>query len=682
MLKKKKSWGASVAIIALLLLFVSILWHAPNSMTVTAAKKPVEPLPTVGSMKNLKSLLAEYEKSMGINSDQMLRNKEKLIMEDMAIAPPLAQNEVAGAAGSGNKAQNFKAGLSSNRTSADYSATNVQVQGVDEADIVKTDGNYIYQVNRQEVVVIKAIPAGQMQVVSRIKLDSPGFTPRELFLDSKHLVVIGDTYSEVYAQPMPRTESKIRIYPPPTPRESGVLALLYDISDKKQIKKCRELELEGNYLSSRKIGSNLYLVSNRHLNWYQIQEDENRLLPSYRDTAVSDDFKQIDCAKINYFPGEIYPAYILIAAVDIERNDPAQLKTCLGNGENIYASASNLYIAVSRQEPFRPLLRDSQFPTPAEDAKTKVYRFGLLAGKVEYKGKGEVPGIILNQFSMDEDKSYFRIATTTGEIWREDENTSKNNIYVLDREMNIAGKLEGVAPGEKIYSTRFMGDRVYMVTFRTVDPLFVIDLQDPAKPAILGKLKIPGYSDYLHPYDEKHIIGFGKETIELKDRNGEPQAYDQGMKVALFDVSDVNNPREISHEIIGDRGTHSELLYDHKALLFSREKNLLAFPVTVSTLSEKDKKQQLGTGFPAYGKFSFQGAYVYQINLKRGFHLQGRITHLSPADYQRAGDYWYQDSKNIQRILYIGDNLYTLSQDSIKSHQITNLRELGNLPLH
>ena len=675
---KKKSFWPVVIIGLMLLFFASSLVMALDNTPATPAQKPVEPLPVVGSIDNLKKLLVEYEKSSKINSGQLLLKESKMkMMNDTAAVAPMARDEMAGGAAVNLARESAKSLVAA---STDYSSTNVQVQGVDEADIVKSDGNYIYQVNQQEIVVIKAIPAEQMQVVSRIKLDNHGFTPRELFLDSKHLVVIGDSHDEIYARSMPKR--KAEIYPPPVYRQPGILALIYDITDKNQIKKTRELELEGNYLSSRKIGSHLYLVSNRHLDWYRIQEKEENILPSYRDTAVSSDFKQIDCGQINYFPGEIYPAYIIIAAVDINRNEPAQVKTCLGNGENIYASINHLYIAVSRQEPARPLLKDSDFPSPDAEIgpKTRIYRFGLQQGKVEYQGKGEVPGRILNQFSMDEEKAYFRIATTSGEIWRNDENTSKNNLYVLDQEMNIAGKLEGIAPGEQIYSTRFMGDRAYMVTFRTVDPLFVIDLKDPAKPAILGKLKIPGYSDYLHPYDENHIIGFGKETIELKGRNNEAQAFYQGMKIALFDVSDVNNPREMSREIIGDRGTDSELLRDHKALLFSREKNLLAFPVTVMTLSEADKNRARAD-FPAYGKFSFQGAYVYKIDLQHGFQLQGRISHLSPADYQRAGDYWCEDSKNIQRIIFIGKNLYTLSQSLAKSHQITDLKEVGSLYL-
>ena len=248
----------------------------------------------------------------------------------------------------------------------------------------------------------------------------------------------------------------------------------------------------------------------------------------------------------------------------------------------------------------------------------------------------------------------------------------------MDKDLTITGKLENIAPGEKIYATRFMGDRAYMVTFRQVDPFFVIDLANPVKPQILGKLKIPGYSDYLHPYDANHIIGFGKDTIEDKGWNGEPQAYDQGMKVALFDVTDVNNPVEMYKTVIGTRGTDSELLQNHKALLFSREKNLLAFPVTVM---EQQSSGNSNSNIPKRGSFAFQGAYVYNIDLVNGFQLKGRITHLTPDDYQRAGDYWHYSDKNVERILYSGATLYTLSRNTIKAHTLPDLKYINSVNL-
>jgi inhibitor of cysteine peptidase len=370
----------------------------------------------------------------------------------------------------------------------------------------------------------------------------------------------------------------------------------------------------------------------------------------------------------------------MVAAVNTDNLDQkVDIKTYLGNGDNIYASTSNLYIAVSIYPRMQPLLKDSAFPETQPGVKTEIYRFALQGASSTCTGRGTVPGTILNQFSMDEHKGYFRIATTSGETWSRGADTSKNHIYVLDGDLKVTGKLENIAPGEKIYSTRFMGDRAYMVTFRDVDPFFVIDLKDPQNPHILGKLKIPGYSDYLHPYDENHIIGFGKDTVEMKGWNGEPQAFYQGLKIAIFDVTNVAQPIEMSRVVIGDRGTDSEILNNHKALLFSKEKNLLAFPVTLMELGANNTKK-LSTA-PAYGSFTFQGAYIYNIDLKNGLQYKGRISHLDPDDYQRAGDYWYDSDQNIKRVLYIGDVLYTLSPGKIQAQTLADLKPLASLEL-
>ena len=356
----------------------------------------------------------------------------------------------------------------------------------------------------------------------------------------------------------------------------------------------------------------------------------------------------------------------------------AQVDTYLGTAENVYASTENLYIAIPASLSQGPVVMDSAIPNQSQSS-MNIYRFSLKNKQVTYTASGTVPGRILNQFSMDEYGSFFRIATTADK-YTGDNCITSNNIYVLDEALQMKGKIENIAPGELIYSARFMGNRVYLVTFRTVDPFFVIDLTNPAQPKILGKLKIPGYSNYLHPYDENHIIGFGKDTVETKGYQGTTQAYYLGMKIALFDVSDLNNPVEMDKVIIGDRGTDSELLNNHKALLFAKDKNLLAFPVTVSQVDKSTVNQVPGSS-PAYGSFAFQGAYVYNISLTGGLKYKGRITHLSQEDYLKAGDYWSGPDSSIKRILYIGNNLYTVSANTIQAHQINDLKLVGSLKL-
>jgi uncharacterized secreted protein with C-terminal beta-propeller domain len=441
----------------------------------------------------------------------------------------------------------------------------------------------------------------------------------------------------------------------------------------------RELEMEGNYLSSRKIGSNLYLTANKYIDVYPILErDEEAPAPVYRDSAHGNGYQAIPYSDIRYFPEAVQPDYLLVGGINLDKpQQKLMVNAYLGAGENIYASSENLYVAVTSQKAltFREKVGMMIAPSlpSSVPADTEIYRFAMKDGAVTYTGRGSVPGKILNQFSMDEYKGHVRIATTSGDMWRTDEHTSKNNVYILNDRLAITGKLEGIAPGERIYSARFLGDRAYLVTFRKVDPLFVLDLKQPTAPRILGALKIPGYSDYLHPYDENHIIGFGKDTIAEKDT-----AYYQGMKVALFDVTNVAKPVEMFKTIIGDRGTDSELLRNHKALLFSKEKQLLSFPVTIMQHHQSPTGPKAGW---EYGTFAFQGALVYRLDLQTGFTLRGRITHLSEEDKKQAGNGWYESDKNVERILYIGDTLYTVSKGYVQAHRLTTLRMVRSMPL-
>jgi uncharacterized secreted protein with C-terminal beta-propeller domain len=318
----------------------------------------------------------------------------------------------------------------------------------------------------------------------------------------------------------------------------------------------------------------------------------------------------------------------------------------LGATSNMYVSLNNIYIISQRFE------------------RTLIYRMSIEDDQIEAAANGEVPGYALNQFSMDEHEGYFRIATTTGHIARSfDEASSENHIYVLNMDLNIVGRLENLAPGEKIYSARFMGDRCYLVTFRKVDPLFVIDLKDPYDPEVLGQLKITGYSDYLHLYDEDHVIGVGKETIAAEQ--GDFSWY-QGVKISLFDVSDVSNPVEIDKYEIGDRGTGSAVLRDHKAFLFDKSRNLLVMPVSVV---------ERGKGFV------WQGAYIFDISLDEGLVLKGRITHLEDDPDLMKNGYYFSSPFSVKRSLYIDNVLYTISDKKIKMNSLEDLEQINEIEL-
>lgn len=675
--QRNRNW-LGFSLVAAFVLFFAVYGQAANGGTpITEYTGP--DLPVVGSQENLIKLLEECSSQQDYYSLRLpaLAGSAK---KEMAADNQAQSTDAAGAPGN------------------DHSTTNLQVAGVDEADLVKTDGEYIYQVNRQQVVIARAYPADKMEVVSQVKFPEGEFNPQELYLDGQRLVVIGSSSGNVY--PMKdRTEPVIY---PPYPAVQTVKAIVYDISDKSNLKKLREIELEGNYVSSRKIEAALYLVAQRSVHYYPYypaqQEGNAPLAPSYRDTAQGSGFIRVEYGDIRYFPKFVEPNYVMIAGVDLSQpQKTAKVATYLGASDNIYASPKNLYVAVTRYQYDKPVIV-KEAPAPVEGLirpffpptmqNTNIYRFALSSGDIKYTGSGEVPGRILNQFSMDEYSDSFRIATTQQQPWRSDRpNAQSNSVYVLDDQLSITGRLEDIAPGERIYSARFMGERGYLVTFEKVDPFFVLDLKDPANPRLLGALKIPGYSDYLHPYDENHIIGFGKDTVELPIKNHkgnvvDTQAYYLGMKIAVFDVTDVTQPREMFTERIGDRGTESELLHNHKALLFSREKNLLAFPITVREVKDEQKYRLDGRSFPQYGTFSFQGAYVYRLDLDSGFTLRGRITHLTDEDYLKSGDHYYYGDKNVERIIYINDNLYTLSKSMIKAHGMDNLEERGSVSIN
>jgi len=622
-------------------------------------------LPVVGSYDKLVSLLEEARQ----NEVYLIKGNDiALDMGSTAAVDNIIRDEPVSAekatAGSNQKTLFSTEPESATKTKEgqDYSSTNVQVQGVDEGDIVKTDGSYIYHVNRERVVITKVDSPENMKVVSTLTFSDKNLHPLELYLHDNRMIVVGSSWANLPVQIMDEGVRR-EFYPAPYSSRS-VKVFIYDMSDRSNLKLLREVELEGAYVSSRKVGSALYLIANGRLNYRRIKDD--KLTPFYRDSKRGDNYIYVGYDSIRYFPSAIHNNYMFVAGVDVEGDEPANVSTYLGAGENIYASTENLYVAVSDYSK----VHDGS----ASEEVTQLYKFAMKDAQLNYLCKGEVPGTVLNQFSMDEQGNYFRIATTRGDMWATGDRISKNALYVLDSMLSVTGRLDDIAPGEKIYSVRFMGDRAYMVTFRTVDPLFVIDLKDPAKPAVLGALKIPGYSDYLHPYDENHIIGFGKDTVEMKG-----QAYYLGMKVALFDVSDVSNPVQKFSEIIGDRGTESELLSNHKALLFSKEKNLLAFPVTLMEVRDSDEKAKLNS--LQYGVFTFQGALVYRLDLENGFQLKGRITHLSDEDYKKAGDYWYDSDKNVQKIIYIGDNLFTISNRMIKANAINDLKEKGTVLL-
>ncbi len=517
----------------------------------------------------------------------------------------------------------------------EYSTTNIQVVGVDEADMVKTDGQYIYVVSENRIVILKAYPPEEARVLSQISLNG---TLWGIFINGDKLAVLHDEFGYYSSYDV--------FIPYETPR---TFIKVYDVSDRESPVLERDFSLSGYYLNSRMIGNYVYAVIGQPA---YLDENEVVLPKVYSGNIV----KEVDATEIYYSnvsDRDRYYVYTTIVAVNLQSDlqEPTYETILVGAASCMYVSLDNIYVTFWKAE------------------KTLIYRIQIRQEEIRCKASGEVLGHLLNQFSMDEYQDHFRVATTTGHVARSlNQATSQNHVYVLDTDLNIVGSLEALAPGEKIYSSRFMGERCYLVTFKKVDPLFVIDLQNPYNPKVLGFLKVTGYSDYLHPYDENHIIGIGKETEEANEGDF---AWYQGVKISLFDVSNVSNPLEIAKYEIGDRGTDSPVLRDHKAFLFDRSRNLLVFPVMVAEIDETKYPGEVPPN--AHGDPVWQGTYVFDISLEEGFVLKGGVTHLEDDTDLWASNCW------VKRSLYINNALYTISDKKIKINSLENLAEINEV---
>ncbi|UCH57575.1 MAG: beta-propeller domain-containing protein [Candidatus Bathyarchaeota archaeon] len=532
----------------------------------------------------------------------------------------------------------------------DYSSTNIQVEGVDEADVVKTDGEYIYLVSKDRVIIVKAYPTEQASITATLQLNA---SVRDIYVNGDKLVIFQIPEILYFYEPWG--------FVPPEEFELTTNIYVYDISDRSSPALERKVRVDGFYANSRMIGDYVYAIANQPA----ILNDTEPILPKIRTEESTCLVEPEDIWYANNT--DRYYGYTNIVAINVQ--DPEEgisVETfLLGSTSTLYVSLENIYLTAPWW------FEEEDWGWEA----TMVYKIGIDGSDIRYLADGPVPGRVLNQFSMDEYGGYFRIATTNGHVTRNGDMTS-NNVYVLNASLGIASRLEGLAPGERIYSARFMGGRCYLVTFKKVDPLFTIDLSDPENPEVLGKLKIPGYSDYLHPYDENHLIGIGKETEEAEQGDF---AWYQGVKISLFDVSDVENPRELDKYEIGDRGTDSPALHEHKAFLFSRSRNLLVIPVLVA---EIDARHYSGEVPPnAYGDYVYQGAYVFHVSPEQGIQLTGRVTHIEGNQAFLKSGYWFESEYSVERSLYIDEVLYTISQGMIKMNSLEDLSEVGRVIL-
>ena len=565
--------------------------------------------------------------------------------------------------------------MTKGNTSKDYSTTNIQVENVDEADITKTDGDYIYSISDTNIIITNVKNPQEIKIEATIK-STDGSMPEDMILYKNQLVVISSKFNST---------SYYSYY-----NNSNTVVKIYNIDIKSNPVLEKEYELCEPYYTSRCINNTLYVIASGSL-----KKEDDKIVRSYVEDSVE---KDIALENIKYLKDVDSRQQTIISVVDLDRpRENIYVSSYLIDISNAYVSENSIYLLNQKYgydndipsigkmfgiKGIIGLFTDYDNYNYSSGYRTEIYKFKISEdGKVDYDAKNDIEGRTINQYSLDEKNGHLRMALYDSDGAR---------VAIFDEKLNKLGISNYVAKGETMYSSRFIGNKAYLVTYKTMDPLFVIDLSNETNPKVLGELKIPGYSTYLHPYDENHLIGIGMETEEIFNRNVSGKvipttARITGMKMALFDVSNVNHPVQISQTVIGDRRTTSAILTNPKALLFSKERNLIAIPVNnysedFEVTSSTDNYSSLVNSYTNYNKsYVAEGYFVYNINVKDGFTLKGVITHENTKKDNRYS-YGYNNSK-LLRGLYIDDNLYTVSETAVKVNKLDTLELVDELKI-
>jgi hypothetical protein len=590
----------------------------------------------------------------------------------------LTEADASAAAGSGDGSGAAVSDGQGGGSEANFSETNVQEMGVDESDKVKTDGNHIYVAGNTAVNVVQTDADGNLEALSRIEV---GGAVDSLYLRGETLVVLYTPASGVggyWGGIEPAVPALMVGMPYWLPIQAKTGVLLMDVEDPANPTLIKEWILDGRLISSRRIDAKLHVIQ-------QFLPDLPPIAVHYDsaeggvDQVIRDNLEQLESLTLD----QLTPSYAvldengdplsqgrlvatedfvrpsdpegatIVAVVTIDLDNPDADHQSMGavlDAHHVYASTDTLYLASQRWR--WSAAADAWF---GGEVVTSIHGLDLTAERVSYVGKGRVPGSVLNQFSFGEYKRVLRVATTTGWSW---DGTSGNNVYCLQAANGVLetiGKLEGLAPGETIYSARFIGTRGFLVTFVKVDPLLTLDLSDPTAPQVVGELKVPGYSDYIHPLGENHLLTIGKDTTLENDI-----AWYQGVQLSIFDITDFANPVVLHQEVLGDRGTHSEALHNHKAFTYWAERGLLAIPLE---LHEHEAPAQSPS---AWAPWTFTGLQVLRVDIEQGFARIGRISTADAASPTCFSCGW-------TRGLFIEDDVFAVTADAVRAANVDDI---------
>jgi len=712
-------FASAVLLLSMPLLFVAL----PGCETETT-------LPDISDRERLSPKLVafssceELEKTLKANLSEEMRTY-LLSLEDMTkywIYPAGPEDGGSGADTSDDGGR---------QEGVDYSGTNNQEAGVDEADFVKTDGYNIYVLNARQLRMLGVPAFGQLD--NGTAVDIEGY-PNQMLLAKEtpdgpavKAVVFSDIYAYELSADHPLS-SILKVgsgddwyYPSSTLTKLTVI----DLANPAGPRVVRELYMEGSYQTGRMIAGAVHLVAYSWMEvfglhswpepspeYYLLPPDDPRAQELWRQailTAIQENEEIIAALSLQDLVPMIYEVqgsevithditsqgctnfiaaedsmsrgFTSILSLDVLGDDfRFDADHIVSNWSTVYASTDTLLIAEPAQDwwwYWRPAAGDNGTDNETGDAyqeATNIHRFDIsTAGQARYTRSGRVDGTIINQFALSEYNDYIRVASTTGQWnrwWEQDPPPPDNQVYVLagSDNLTVVGQVDGIAMGERIWSVRFIGERGYLVTFRNVDPLWTIDLSNPQKPAVIGELEVPGVSTYIYPLDEDHLLTIGF--------GGDNESLDWSINVSLFDVSDFANPAMTDGLTLvpapGDDWSGwgwSEATYEHKAFQYWAPRKMLAVPMSTSRYT--------GDG-DTYSYEYISKLMLVSVDTSSGLSLYGSVDHSdfynSEADY-----YWcYQD---IRRSIFMGDYIYAISDRGVTATDLDNMTTSASVAL-
>jgi len=504
--------------------------------------------------------------------------------------------------------------------SSDYSDTNIREEGVGEADYVKTDGTYLY-VRNNSMTDIEIIDTRntEMKVVGTISLAKTSEIA-EFYIQNDRMMILCRNLAETSYNADAADDiidSSFYMYD-----TANTQIITYDISNPAKPEELGDLSQSGTYYSSRFVDGYLYVFSQFYPNVTCARDDIVGYIPFVDGDAITE-------SRILLPAGRQGTQYMVITAVAIDAPDKtADSKAVFTYGGQCYVSGENIYIY---EVQYKNTLDDNW--KYAYNSRTAVRKISYNNGQLEAQAQGTIPGYLDSSFCIDEYDGYLRAVVTV-----QTDRTTTSAVYVMNDKLETVGKIEGLAEDERVYSARFMGDAGYFVTFRETDPLFSMDLSDPENPQIIGKLKIPGFSEYLHFYGEGLLLGIGMGVDE------NTQVTD-GVKISMFDISDPADIKEIDKYVI--KGEYSsDAFYDYKAVVIDAGKNLI--------------------GFSTYG--TAETYYVFDYDPGEGFTCR----------LERAVN---GTSYSVTRGVYISETFYVIKGNIVEAYSLKTYEKIDDLIL-